>query len=181
MAKKNCCCIIISSIFCLSAIAMGITLIIFAVYQQDYYSKKFRHTVLHVANYSAKNESCTYSFTTYSYSGYVILTYNAIFNNTKIVFYTNISHICGMSYKDAIHKAQKDYPFTSTISAWYFVDDPTIWIRYRPQGELYLIGGLCTAIVFAFSLMILIIYVCRRIKKNQRKQQIFYQSLYQAQ
>jgi hypothetical protein len=170
MAKKSYCSIILSTLVCLGSIGVGITLIVLGTYQKDYYDRKYLHTLMDVINYTSKNEECFNKFQQYPFSGYVIMKYNVIFNKTNVFFYTNISHICGTSYKDAIRKAENDYPLGSIISAWYFTDDPTIWIRYKPRGEFYLIGGICTGIIFAFSLMILGVCICKKIKKRKRRE-----------
>ena len=172
MVKKSSLCIIISTLICTFSIGVGIAFAILGTYQVEYYEQNYKHVLMKVQGYSIKNETCSETLNAQlPFTGYVILEYNVNFNNTNKIYITNISDICGNTYYDTIEKEKESYPLGKLMSAWYFVDDPQIWVKYKPRGEMYMIGGLCIGIVFSLSLMISILYICRRIKKNQRIQQ----------
>ena len=168
MVKKSSLCIIISTLICALSIGTGISFIVLGTYQLEYYDRNYVRVSMEVTGYIVKNETCIESLAEkFPFAGYTIIQYNAIINNTNHIYTSNISDICGSTYYDTIEKEKETYPLGYLISAWYFVDDPQIWIKYKPRGEMYMIGGLCIGIVFCLSLMISVLYICRRIKKNR--------------
>lgn len=170
MVRKSNLCIIITSLVCALTIGLGIALIVLGTNQTQYYDEKFKQTVLNVINYVVKQEKCSLSLlSSYPYKGYAIFEYDVLYNNTLLTLKTNISDICGSSYEDVMKQEEKAYPTGFRMNAWYFIEDPSIWIRYRPRGEMYLIGGMCTGIVFLLSLMLLIVYICKRIRKHRQR------------
>lgn len=166
MVKKSCLCISISSFVCVSMIICCVVLVVLGENQATFYDKKYIETTMRVINYIVKYERCIDTVLN-SYTGYVIFEYVVPYNmSSKIPFFANISGICGSTYSDVLVKAKDQYQMGEMLRIWYYIDDPTVWILYKPRGEMYLVGVLLSCIIFIISLMICMIFVCKRSKKR---------------